>query len=111
MNTYKIGGAFKNARARATRCFSPPLNWKGKSPDHQKFKSLVKSIHRKIISLQSRNFCQKVKHVKNIWFKNPNYLRLWSYETATLNKTGKKNLKTHYEFRIQKNGKKEQTLI
>jgi hypothetical protein len=22
-----IGAAFKNARAKATRCFSPPLNW------------------------------------------------------------------------------------
>lgn len=44
--------------------------------------------------------------LKMIWFKNPNYLRLWSYKTATLNKTGKKNLKTHYEFRIQKKWKK-----
>lgn len=27
-NTHSIAGAFKNARARATRCFSPPLSCK-----------------------------------------------------------------------------------
>lgn len=29
---YNIGGAFKKARANATRCFSPPLNCQKKQP-------------------------------------------------------------------------------
>lgn len=36
MNAYIIAGAFKNARAKATRCFSPPLNWTEKSTNHKK---------------------------------------------------------------------------
>lgn len=38
-STYIIGEAFKNARASATRCFSPPLNCKEKPPNICKFRN------------------------------------------------------------------------
>lgn len=43
-NTHSIAGAFKNARARATRCFSPPLSCK-KAIVSEKFRD----CHRKIL--------------------------------------------------------------
>lgn len=43
-NTHSIAGAFKNARARATRCFSPPLSCK-KPIVSEKFRD----CHRKIL--------------------------------------------------------------
>jgi hypothetical protein len=33
-SSYRIGATFKNARANATRCFSPPLNWMEKIPHY-----------------------------------------------------------------------------